>query len=429
MADAPSTTRFGRRSFLGLAGGALGAGVLAACGDTDRGDTSSTSGGSLRLSQWYHQYGEEGTQQAVEGYAKAYPGAMVSVQWNPGDYDQKVASALLTDGGPDIFEFGNGPSIDMIQGGQVVDMSGILGNAASDFTRSLVQRMTYKGKLYAVPQVTDMQLLVYRKSLLQAAGVNAPTTVDELIAAAQTLTTDKVKGFFAGNDGGVGVLGGPMLWAAGQDYLNEDQTEMGFDANRGAAAFRRLRTLFTSDALLLGAPADWSDPSAFTQGLVAMQWTGLWTLPAIEKAFPGDYGVMAWPALDAQGKPSVPVRAYASCVSARTHNVDAAKGFVKWLWVDQTGRQLDFAQSFGFHIPARQSVAAQADKLKSPPASDAVKLVNENGRAQSPLLWTPKCATAFSDGLTRIVKDGADAKGEIETIKATVDAELERVNG
>jgi multiple sugar transport system substrate-binding protein len=430
VADAPSTTRFGRRSFFGLAGGALGAGVLAACGDnTGRGDASSTSGGSLRLSQWYHQYGEEGTQQAVEGYAKVYPGAMVAVQWIPGDYDQKVASALLTDGGPDIFEFGNGPSIDMIQGGQVVDMSGILGSAASDFTRSLVERMTYKGKLYAVPQVIDVQLLVYRKSLLQTAGVNPPTTVDELIAAAKTLTTDTVKGFFAGNDGGIGVLGGPMLWAAGQDYLNEDQTEMGFEADQGAEALGRLRTLFTSNALLLGAPADWSDPSAFTQGLVAMQWTGLWTLPAIEKAFPGDYGVMAWPALDAQGKPSVPVRAHASCVSARAHNVDAAKGFVKWLWVDQTGRQLDFAQSFGFHIPARQSVAAQADKLKNPPASDAVKLVNEYGRAESPLLWTPKCATAFSDGLTRIVKDGADAKGEIETIKATVDAELERING
>ena len=98
MADVHSTTtRFGRRSFLGLAGGALGAGFLAACGDnTGRGETSSTSGGSLRLSQWYHQYGEEGTQQAVEAYAKAYPGAMVAVQWNPGDYDQKVASALLT---------------------------------------------------------------------------------------------------------------------------------------------------------------------------------------------------------------------------------------------------------------------------------------------------------------------------------------------
>ena len=98
MADTHSTTAFGRRSLLGLAGGALGAGVLAACGDnTGRSDGSSTSGGSLRLSQWYHQYGEDGTQQAVEGYARAYPGAMVAVQWNPGDYDQKVASALLRD--------------------------------------------------------------------------------------------------------------------------------------------------------------------------------------------------------------------------------------------------------------------------------------------------------------------------------------------
>ena len=238
-----------------------------------------------------------------------------------------------------------------------------------------------------------------------------------------------MKGFFAGNDGGVGVLGGPMLWAAGQDYLSDDQTQMGFDDNRGAEALGRLRTLFTSNALLLGAPADWSDPSAFTQGLCAMQWTGLWTLPVIEKAFPGDYGVMAWPALDAQGKPSVPVGAYGSCVSAKTRNVDAAKGFVKWLWVDQTAKQLDFAQSYGFHIPARQSVAGKADKLKKPPAADAVKLVNQNGHAQTPLLWTPKCATAFSDGLTRIVKDGADPKAEIATMKTTIDAELKRVNG
>ena len=58
----------------------------------------------------------------------------------------------------------------MIQANQVVDMTGILGDAESDFTRSLIQRMTYKGKLYAVPQVTDMQLLVYRKSLLRPRG-------------------------------------------------------------------------------------------------------------------------------------------------------------------------------------------------------------------------------------------------------------------
>lgn len=62
------------------------------------------------LAQWYHQYGEAATQQAVQRYAKAYPNANVSVQWTPGDYDKKVAAALLTSSGPDIFEAGNGPA-------------------------------------------------------------------------------------------------------------------------------------------------------------------------------------------------------------------------------------------------------------------------------------------------------------------------------
>ncbi len=431
-ASAPRSAAFGvdRRGFLGLAGAALGAGALAACGGNTGRNTSVGStgaGGKPAIAQWYHAYGEAGTQQAVEKYAKAYPDAAVTVQWYPSGYDQKVSSALLTSSGPDVFENGNGPSIDMIQGGQVVDLTGILGAAASDFTPSLIKRFTYKDKLYAVPQVTDMQLMVYRKSLLTAAGVQPPTTVDELLSTAKKLTTDKMKGFYAGTDGGVGVLGGPMLWAAGLDFLNADQTAFGFDSDAAVEGFSKLRELFTSGSLLLGAPADWSDPSAFTQGLTAMQWTGLWTLPVIEKAFPGDYGVIAFPALGSSGKPAVPIGAYGSCVSAKAKNVDAAKAYVKWLWVDQTADQLDFAQSYGFHIPARMSVVAKAEKLKTGPAADAAKLANENGFAQSPLLWTPKCATAFSDGLSRIIKDGSDPKKEIATMKTTVEAELKRV--
>ena len=115
----------------------------------------------------------------------------------------------------------------------------------------------------------------------------------------------------------------------------------------------------------------------------------------------------------------MPVGAYGSAVSAKSKNVDAAKEFVKWLWVDQTDKQLDFAQSYGFHIPARKSLAAKADKLKSGPAADAVKFVNENGHAQTPLLWTPKCATAYSDALNRIIKDGADPEAEIATMKTS----------
>src|SRR4051794_14290236 len=170
----------------------VGAGLLTACGsNTGRGGDS---GAGPVLSQWYHQYGEAGTEQAVKRYAAAYDKAKVSVQWIPGDYDKKSAAALLTGSGPDVFEYGNGPTIDMIKGGQVVDLTDAVGDAKTDFTPSLIDRVTYEGKIWAIPQVTDMQLLVYRKSLLQKAGVKPPQSLDELLAAAKALTTKKVKG-------------------------------------------------------------------------------------------------------------------------------------------------------------------------------------------------------------------------------------------
>ena len=469
----PAAGRLDRRTFLSLTGGVLATAALTACGsNTGRSADSSSSAatggssaagsavgsssaaasatatssagtgvggsagssatatssaaGNVTLAQWYHQYGEAGTQQAVERYAAGYPGAKVTVQWVPGDYDTKVASSLLTNAGPDVFEAGNGPNIDQIQGGQVVPLDGILGSAAGDFTESLVQRMTYQGKLYAVPQVIDMQLLVYRKSLLAKAGVTPPTTFDELTAAAKKLTNSDVKGLFLGNDGGAGVMGGPAIWSVGSDYLVSGKPN--FSDPNLAQALSGLHDLFTSGSLLLGAPADWSDPSALTQGLTAMQWTGLWTLPVLQKALGDDFGVLPWPKFSASvGAPSVPIGAYGSAVSAKSKNPDAAKAFIKYLWVDNTADQLDFAQSYGFHIPARKSVAAKADKLKTGVAADAVSITQKYGKAQTPLLWTSASATAYSDALNNIIKNGAGASAELAKVQKTVTAEVARV--
>src|ERR1043165_215872 len=94
---------FSRRTFLRGAGGLAAAGALAACGgNTGRND--SASGGGKSISQWYHQYGEAGTQQAAQRYAAAYKDAKVTVQWVPGDFDSKMSSGLLSSDGPDVFE-------------------------------------------------------------------------------------------------------------------------------------------------------------------------------------------------------------------------------------------------------------------------------------------------------------------------------------
>ncbi|MEV7323934.1 extracellular solute-binding protein [Streptomyces sp. NPDC093970] len=400
-----------------LAAGA-GAALLTACGS----DTGRGSGAGPELSQWYHQYGEAGTEQAVERYADAYRKARVAVEWRPGNYDQQTAAALLTDSGPDVFE--GSPTLDQIRGGQVVDLSDLLQGVEDDFNPAVLAPKTYGGRIWGVPQVIDTQLLYYRKSLLAAAGVQPPATLDALVDAAGKLTTKKVKGLFLGNDGGAGVLGGTPLYAAGLQLVTADG-KVGFDDPAAARALAALHRLYADKSLLLGAPADWSDPSALLQGLTAMQWSGLWALPQVQRELGDDFGVLPFPE-DGSGAPSVPVGAYGAVVSARGRHQAAAKDFVRWLWVERTDYQQDFALSYGFHIPARVSLARKAARLRTGAAAEAVRLTTEHGYAQ-PLLWTPASQTAYQDALSRIIRGGADPESELRTVIRTVSAELDRV--
>ncbi|MYX95719.1 extracellular solute-binding protein [Streptomyces sp. SID486] len=408
-----------RRNLLAVG---AGAGLLTACGsNTGRGG----GGSGPQLSQWYHQYGEPGAEQAVRRYAAGYRKAHVSVQWRPGNYDQQTAAALLTDSGPDVFEV-NGPTLDQIRSGQILDLTELLDGVKDDFNPAVLAPKTYDGKVWAIPQTIDMQLLYYRKSLLRAAGVEPPTTLDALVDAARRLTDRKTKGLFLGNDGGAGVLGGTPLYAAGLQLVT-DGGEIGFDDFAAARTLGKLHRLYADESLLLGAPSDWSDPSALLQGLTAMQWSGLWALPQVQKELGDDFGVLPFPGDGDHGRPTVPVGAYGAAVSARSGHEEAAKEYVKWLWVERTDHQQDFALSYGFHIPARISLAEKATRLREGPAADAVRFTTEHGYAQ-PLLWTPASQTAYQDALSRIIRNGAGPEGELRAVVRKVRAELDRVN-
>ncbi|WP_414507987.1 ABC transporter substrate-binding protein [Streptomyces sp. NEAU-L66] len=415
-------TEIDRRRLLAAGGGvALAAGLATACGsNTGRGG----GGSGPEISQWYHQYGEPGTERAVKRYAAAYRKANVSVQWRPGDYDRQTAAALLTDSGPDVFEV-NGPLLDQIQGGQVADLTEVVEPVKDDFNQAVLAPKIWQDKIWGIPQVVDTQVLYYRKSLLKEAGVRPPETLDELVDGAKKLSDRKTKGLFLGNDGGVGVLGGTPLFAAGLSLISEDG-KVGFDDPAAARALGKIRQLYADKSLLLGAPTDWSDPAAFVQGLTAMQWSGLWALPQIKKALGDDFGVLPFPKDGSGGKPSVPVGAYGSAVSARSRRKAAATAFAKWLWVDRTDFQQDFALSYGFHIPARISLAKKAQQLREGPAADAVRFATDHGYAE-PLLWTTADRTAYQDALSRIIKDGANPESELKTVVRKVNAELQRV--
>lgn len=420
-----------RRSVLGI-GGLAAAATLTACGGNSGLGSSSTpaSGQSgstgVSLTQWYHEYGEQGVQDAVNRYASEYPGATVEVKWTPGDYGQILAAQLLTDKVPDVFEVEQGGSLDMIRSGQLADLSDLIAPVKDDFNDAVIKRFTFNDKIHGIPQTIDMQLLYYRPSLLEAAGVTPPTTFEELVTAANAVATPEVGGFFAGNDGGVGVLGTLLLWASGHTQLNEERTEAAFLTDDFYAAITAYREFSQSKGLLQSASAEWFSGDAFVNGETAMQWGGLWSLQDILSAHGDDVGVLPFPKIGEKGRPAVPFGAFGSCVAAKGANVDAAKEFVKWLWIDQTDKQVDFSNSYGTHIPARKSLVSQASQLAAGPGADAASFVELHGFAND-IMWSGSLGEAYSANLSNVVKQGTDPKEAFADFGALVATELEKL--
>lgn len=385
---------------------------------------------TTRLVQYYHQYGEAGTEEAVRRYASQYteenPDIEIEVVWQLGDYGQALNAALLTDEAPDIFELGGPPTVDHVRQNQVVSLEDLYPeDIRADFLEGTIKASSIDGTIYAVKMVEDTGGVFYRKSMFEEAGLTPPENLDDLIAAAATLTQGRQKGLFVGNDGGIGALGGPLLWSSGGDFLNEAEDAPAFNTDRVADAFTRFGEVVRGDSLLMGAPTDYWDPSAFNQNLCAMQFTGIWAVPAITEALGDDYGVFPWPKSDEEGQASSFWGGWYECVNGNSKNVEAAKAFVKWLWIDNTEAQEDWSLSYGFHVPPRMSVAAGAEPLQEGVAADLVTILQENARLGS-TRWTAAMGTAFGDATTRIMRDGADAKTELAAAEEIVIAELAR---
>ncbi|MFI5681383.1 ABC transporter substrate-binding protein [Streptomyces cellulosae] len=419
--SALSSSNWDRRNVLRAALGLTAAGGLAACGS----NTGRSSGGSgSGLVQYFHAYGEAGTEQAIKRYAKAYSKANVTTNWITGNnFEAKLFSSLLTKQAPDVFEFH--PQLQMVKSGQVADLSDLIDPVKDDFNPADIKSHTVDGKIYGIRMIDDPQFFYYRKSMLEKAKVDVPTTLDELLEAAAKLTTGKVKGVFLGND--FTAVQNPLIFSAGADTLNE-KNEIAYHTDGVVEGLKKLRQLFTSGNVLLDAPTDFWDPSALDQGLCAIQWGGMWSMPVMQKALGDDLGIFPFPAIGSSGKQSVYNGGWSMFVNAKGKNVDAAKEYVKWLWIDQKKYQEDWALSYGFHIPPRTSIANGATKLKSGLPAEAVKLFTDYGHFDN-IAFDQAMQTAFNDVIATSVRKNGNPEAALDTCDKKVNVELKKLFG
>ncbi len=386
--------------------------------------------GTTTLTQWYHEYGEAGTQDAAMRYAMAYtteadgnPAVSIEMVWNPGDYAGKLNAALLTPDGPDIYENG-GITSAVVNANQAVPLNDLLTpEVTADFSPLSIQVNQFGDNVYGIKMVNDTGVIYYRPSLLEAAGIAAPTTMDELIAASTALGTGRQKGLFIGNDSGISAFLTLLPQSGGSQFLDGDQVV--FNNERTVLAYQKLIELNQSGSLLTGAPVEWFDPSSFTQGLVAMQWCGLWAMPQIQRELGDDFGVIPWPALDATGTPVTFFGGWTQYVNGNRPNVDLAKAFVNWLWVQRTDFQTDWNLAYGFHVPPRNSVAAAATALQAGPPLEVVSILDQYGQILPPT-WTASMGTILQDAVTGVVQGGGDLSAALTDAQTQIEAEVQR---
>ena len=194
---------------------------LAACSS---GGSSGSSGSSavvttLNVLDYYNNEPDNGFyQKALDACGQAN-GVTIQRQTVPGaSLIAKVLQMSSSRTLPDVLMIDN-PELQQIASTGALTPLSDYGLSSDGYIKGVVDASTYEGKLYGLQPVTNSIGLFYNTDLLSAAGVNPPTTWDELKAAAAKLTKGDQYGIAfaapANYEGTWQFL--PFMWSNGGD--------------------------------------------------------------------------------------------------------------------------------------------------------------------------------------------------------------------
>ena len=167
--------------------------VVAACGGTNtQSNTTNPSNETGTITVWLmNGSAPQAVVDAVNtDFNAKYPKVTVKVeiqQW--GDIGTKLDTAFAGSTPPDVVELGNTLVAKYAAAGALENISGKKSTFENSGTwlQSLTDSCTLSGKLYCVPYYAGSRAIIYRKDFFDAAGVQAPTSMDQLLTVGQKL--------------------------------------------------------------------------------------------------------------------------------------------------------------------------------------------------------------------------------------------------
>jgi multiple sugar transport system substrate-binding protein len=228
------------------------------------------------------------------------------------------------------------------------------GVSTDGYYDSILKAGTYQGKVYGLAPGVNGLALFYNKDLLDAAGVQPPSTWDELKSAAAKLTKDGKYGLalsaIPSEEGTWQFL--PFFWSNGGDLSKVDSPQ-------GVAALQYVTDLVTSGSASKSA-LNWNQNDVadqFLSGNAAMMINGSWNLNKLDAEKSLHYAVVPIPTPQAGGQPTVALGGEVGTVPATSADSQAAAGKVlSCLLSEQNMLTWDTAHSL---VPAKTAVATK----------------------------------------------------------------------
>ena len=177
---------------------------------------------------WTPNFNEARARELVETFQAEHPEITVNLEITTTEgLPQRILTALQSGAAPDIIDVQHGWVVGYAQNNLVLPLGDIIEDK-EDYVPAALEYVTYEDQIWGVPYRIETHAVIYNKGHFRDAELdpeNPPETWDELVAAAEALTTDERSGFAITGGGEVGntmFRSLPFIWMNGGSILSED---------------------------------------------------------------------------------------------------------------------------------------------------------------------------------------------------------------
>lgn len=278
--------------------------ALTGCGSNGNNDAagsnnaqpSQANGEKVKLSIWHNYTGDDGrakTMRAVlDEFQKSHPNVELDVQGIPPDgYRTRLKTVAAANEMPDLFVMWPGVMTKEFQAGDLLQPINDLLDKQKEWTEGFLpgsfDGFTIGSDIYSAPMaLSPTSILYYNKSILDANGLKAPTTWDELMNAVEVLKGKKITPIALGNKAAwlaqSSILSSLADRVTGTEWFLKAAAQDGakFTDPEFVQALAYLKQLGDADAFQAGFNSldNTQMEQYFAQGKAAMMIDGGWAL-------------------------------------------------------------------------------------------------------------------------------------------------------